>query len=384
MIQRSCRFSKTNSFFLFGARGTGKTTLLHSLFSKKDTLFIDLLNVSLFEELLFDPSRFEALINAGQNKNKRVVVDELQKLPRLLDVIHAEIQKKKRQFILTGSSSRRLKQRGTNLLAGRAWVYHLYPFSSFEMGRRFNLKSALERGSLPEAALAKNREDAREYLNAYAGTYLEKEIQQEQWVRKLQPFRKFLSIAAQMNGKIINKSKIARDTGVDDVTVANYFEILEDTLLGVTLPAFHFSVRKAQKQATKFYFIDPGITRALSKTLTVELIPQTSAFGEAFEHWFLLEVIKNASYKRKDWTYSYLQTKDGLEIDLIIQRPKDLVLIEIKSKDRVGKEDAQALEALGGDIDPKAERWLVSRDPLERRFGASRALHWRKALKELF
>ena len=134
-------------------------------------------------------------------------MDEVQKLPRLLDIIHAQIQKKKRQFILTGSSSRRLKQRGTNLLAGRAWVYHLYPFSSFEMGKRFNLKSALEWGSLPEAALAKNKEDAREYLNAYVGTYLEKEIQQEQWVRKLQPFRKFLSIAAQMNGKIINKSK---------------------------------------------------------------------------------------------------------------------------------------------------------------------------------
>ena len=384
MIQRSCQFSKTNSFFLFGPRGTGKTTLLHSLFSKKDTLFVDLLNVSLFEEFLFDLSRFEALINTKQNKNKRVVVDEVQKLPRLLDIIHAQIQKKKRQFILTGSSSRRLKQRGTNLLAGRAWVYHLYPFSSFEMKKRFNLKSALEWGTLPEAALAKNKEDAREYLNAYVGTYLEKEIQQEQWVRKLQPFRRFLSIAAQMNGKIINKSKIARDTGVDDVTIANYFEILEDTLLGITLPAFHLSVRKAQKQASKFYFIDSGIKRALSKTLTVELLPQTSAFGEAFEHWFLLEVIRNASYKRKDWTYSYLQTKDGAEIDLIIQRPKDFVLIEIKSKNRVNKEDVKVLETLAKDIDPTAKKWLVSRDPLERHFGTSRALHWQKALQELF
>ena len=357
---------------------------MHNLFSKKDTLFIDLLNVSLFEEFLFDLSRFEALINTKQNRNKRVVVDEVQKLPRLLDIIHSQIQKKKRQFILTGSSSRRLKQGGTNLLAGRAWVYHLYPFSGFEMGKKFNLKSALEWGTLPEAALAKNKEDKKEYLNAYVGTYLEKEIQQEQWVRKLHPFRKFLFIAAQMNGKIINKSKIARDTGVDDVTIANYFEILEDTLLGITLPAFHLSVRKAQKQAPKFYFIDPGIQRALSKTLTVELLSQTSAFGEAFEHWFLLEVIKNASYKRKDWTYSYLQTKNGAEIDLIIQRPKDLLLIEIKSKDRVSKEDVKTLETLAKGIDPKAKRWLVSRDPLERRFGTSRALPWQKALKELF
>ena len=361
-----------------------KTTLLHSLFSKKDTLFIDLLDVALFEEFLFDPSRFKAFINTKKNRNKRVVVDEVQKLPSLLDLIHGEIQKTKRQFILTGSSSRRLKQKGTNLLAGRAWVYQLYPFSSFEMGKRFHLKSALEWGTLPEAILAKNKKSAKEYLNAYVGTYLEKEIQQEQWVRKLKPFRKFLSIATQMNGKIINKSKIARDTGVDDVTVANYFEILEDTLLGFTLPAFHFSVRKAQKQAPKFYFIDPGIKRALSKTLTVELLPQTSAFGEAFEHWFLLEIIKNASYKRKDWSYSYLQTKDGVEIDLIIQRPKDILLIEIKSKDRVSKEDVKALETLSKDIDPKAKKWLVSRDPLERRMGTCRALHWQTALKKLF
>ena len=384
MIQRSCRFSKTNSFFLFGARGTGKTTLLKSLFSKKDTLFIDLLNVSLFEELLLDINRFESLINTKENKNKRVVVDEVQKLPQLLDIIHSQIQKKKRQFILTGSSSRKLKQKGTNLLAGRAWIYNLYPFSSFEMGKKFNLKKALEWGSLPEAILAKDKMSAREYLNAYVGTYLEKEIQQEQWVKKLQPFRRFLSVAAQMNGKIINKSKIARDIGVDDVTVANYFEILEDTLLGVSLPAFHFSIRKAQKQASKFYFIDTGIKRALQKTLTVELLPQTSAYGDAFEHWFLMEVIKNASYKRKDWTYSYLRTKDNLEIDLIIQQPKTLLLIEIKSKDRVSIEDTKALSSLSKDIDPKAKKWLVSRDPLERNFNSVHALPWQKALKKLF
>ena len=129
---------------------------------------------------------------------------------------------------------------------------------------------------------------------------MEKEIQQEQWVRKLQPFRKFLSVAAQMNGKIINKSKIARDTGVDDVTIANYFEILEDTLVGYNITGFSFFCQKSPEAGLlNSYFIDPGIKRALSKTLTVELLPQTSAFGEAFEHWFLLEIIKNASYRRK-------------------------------------------------------------------------------------
>ena len=381
MIQRTLKLPKKQSFFLFGARGTGKTTLLQKTFSKKDSIFIDLLDVRIFEEFLEDPGRFEDLIKINK---KRIIVDEIQKLPKLLDTVHRYIQKEKRQFILTGSSSRRLKQKGVNLLAGRAWVYHLYPLTSKELGQKFNLKKALERGTLPEAFLSTSKSSAEEYLKAYTGTYLEKEIQQEQWVRKLQPFRKFLSIAAQMNGKIINKFKMAKDTGVDDVTIANYFEILEDTLLGKILPAFHHSVRKAQKQAPKFYFIDLGIQRALSKTLSLNLLPQTPAYGEAFENWFLMEIIKTADYKRLDWEYSYLRTKNNLEIDLIIRQPKKNLLIEVKSTNRIKPEDAKTLETLGQDVDPKASKWLISNDPLERKFGSTRALHWKTALTKLF
>ena len=384
MIQRACKLPKTNSFFLFGARGSGKTTLLQQLFSEKNSLFVDLLDIKLFDQIVLNPERFLALIDSPENKNKRVIVDEIQKVPRLLDVAHQQIQKRKRQFIFTGSSSRRLKQKGTNLLAGRAWVYHLYPFTRFELGNKFNLKQALEWGTLPSAILAKDKTSAKEYLKAYTGTYLEKEIQQEQWVRKLHPFRRFLFIAAQMNGKIINKSKIANDIGVDDVTVTRYFEILEDTLLGFMLPAFHKSIRKSQKQAPKFYFIDTGITRALSGTLTVKLLPQTTAFGEAFEHWIILEIIKNADYKRLDWDYSYLRTKDGVEIDLIIQSPQQMWLMKIKSKTLIKEEDAKALENIGKSFNSKTEKWLISNDPLERKFGTIRALHWKKALKELF
>ncbi|MEQ1664137.1 MAG: AAA family ATPase [Bdellovibrionales bacterium] len=385
MIQRTSKLSNSHSFFLFGPRGSGKTTLLSQQFSELDTIFVDLLDIGFLDELLLDSNRFVALIDSKENVGKRVVIDEIQKFPKLLDVVHSQIQKRKRQFILTGSSSRRLKQQGSNFLAGRAWVYNLYPFSTFELGQNFDLKKVLEWGSLPDAILSKDVLEAKEYLNAYVGTYLQKEIQQEQWVKNLAPFRKFLAVAAQMNGQIINKSKIAVDVGVDDVTVANYFEILEDTLLGFLLPAYHNSVRKAQKQAPKFYFIDPGIKRALDKTLTVSLLPQTTAWGDAFEHWIILELIKNVSYLRLDWSFSYLRTKEDVEIDLIIERPgQKKLLLEIKSKDRVTEADAKSLETLGVDLDSKAEKWILSNDRLEQKFGSTRALYWESGLRELF
>ena len=383
MIEREIKLSRSNSLFLFGARGTGKTTFLQKAFGN-NSLYIDLLDLSIFDDFLLDPSRFQALINTPENIDKIIIVDEIQKIPRLLDTVHQEIQKNRRQFILTGSSSRRLKQNGTNLLAGRAWVYHLYPFTSKELTDQFDLKRALERGGLPEAYLAKTPGDAKEYLTAYVSTYLQKEIQEEQWVRKLAPFRKFLAVAAQMNGKILNKSSIAKEIGIDDVTVANYFEILEDTLIGIILPSFHLSVRKAQREAPKFYFIDTGIKRALEKTLTVELLPQTSAYGAAFEHWIIIEFIKRSSYARLDWSFSYICTKDNVEIDLIIDRPgEQRVLIEIKSKTRVTKEDAKSLEGLGNDIDQEALKLLLSNDRLQQTFGTTKAMHWQEGINLL-
>jgi predicted AAA+ superfamily ATPase len=358
MIARTVKLSKTNSFFLFRPRSSGKATLLLQAFDAENSLLLDLLNPTIYDEFILEPARFEALINTSKNKNKRIIIDEIQRIPRLLDIVHSQIQKYKRQFIMTGSSSRRLKQAGVNLRAGRAWVYELFPFSTAELKNDFNLKKALEWGGLPEAYLAKDKLSAREFLNSYACTYLQKEIQQEQWVRNMEPFRKFFAVAAQMNGKIVNKTKLANEIGVNDNTIANYFEILDDTLLGFMLPAYHTSVRKAQKQAPKFYFIDTGIKRALDRTLSVELLPQTFAWGDAFEHWVILEFRKNISYHRLDWTLSFIRTKDDLEIDLIIERPGlKKLLIEIKSKDRVTEADGKSLRTLGEDLDPKADKW---------------------------
>ncbi|MBX9766981.1 MAG: AAA family ATPase [Bdellovibrionales bacterium] len=370
---------------MFGPRGCGKSTLLRELFLSNETVFVDLLDVKLMDELLIDSGRFERLIEAPDAIGKRVVIDEIQKFPKILDVVHQKIQKTKRQFVMTGSSSRKLKQAGTNLLAGRAWVYHLFPFSAVELGKEFDLKRALEVGTLPDSYLAQQKSDSKEFLSAYVATYLEREIQQEQWVKNIEPFRKFLAVAAQMNGKIVNRSKIARDIGVSDITISNYFEIVEETHLGIQLPAYHTSVRKAQKQAPKFFFIDTGIKRALDRTVSVELLPQTFAWGDAFEHWVILEIVKAASYARLDWQFSYLRTKDDLELDLVIDRPGlPPALIEIKSNPKVREEDAKTLELLGADIHKKADRYLFSMDPLEAKFGKTQAFHWQKGIQILF
>ncbi|NDG85000.1 MAG: DUF4143 domain-containing protein, partial [Proteobacteria bacterium] len=213
---------------------------------------------------------------------------------------------------------------------------------------------------------------------------LEKEIQQEQWIRKMEPFRRFLGVAAQMNGKIINREKISREVGVENSTIASYYEVLEDTLLGFELPAFHHSIRKAQRQAPKFYFFDTGVKRAVERTLKVPLLPQTAAFGEAFEHWLILELMKIAEYRDLGWKFHYLRTKDDVEIDLVVERPGEpLLLIEIKSKARVDSSDAKALRILGKDLDPRATRVILSQDPLEQSFEKVRAVHYRKFLQEI-
>jgi predicted AAA+ superfamily ATPase len=384
MIGRLLNPLKSKSYFIFGPRGVGKSTWLQSRYKNESVLVIDLLDPALYEEFLLDPGRFSQLLNHADNKKKTVVIDEVQRLPKLLDYAQQFIQKEKRIFILTGSSARKLKQKGVNLLAGRAAVYRLYPLASFELKEEFEITRALECGGLPDAYLAKSAEEMSEYLSAYVYLYLEKEIQQEQWVRKIEPFRKFLIIAAQMNGKIINRAKIARDVGVDDMTVESYYEILSDTLLGFELPAYHQSVRKAQRQAPKFYFIDTGIKRAIEKTLKVSLVSSTSAFGDAFEHWVILELIKINEYLRLDWKFYYLKTKDDLEIDLVIERPgQPLLLIEIKSKSKVEASDAKALLLLGEDLDPKAEMVLLSQDNLEQKFEKVRAVHWRNYIEGL-
>ena len=288
MIQRIPRLSTRNSFFLFGARGTGKSTLIEQKYHSKKTLWIDLLLYE--EEEKFSQNPDELLFILNKKKYQKVVIDEIQKVPKLLDVIQKIMREKSGiQFIMTGSSARKLKRGAGNLLAGRAFQYYLFPFSIFELDEKVDLNHILKFGTLPEVFQKKSQSDKKEFLKSYVQTYLKEEIVSEQIIRKLNPFRNFLRVAAQQSGQIINYSNISQDVGADDKTVKNYFSILEDTLLGFFLPHYHRSIRKQQRQSPKFYFFDTGVKRALDKQLESPLVKNTYSYGNAFEHRVLLE-----------------------------------------------------------------------------------------------
>lgn len=383
MFTRSIRLSDTSSFFLFGPRGTGKTHLLKDHFPSDRTLYLDLLDPETFQTLSLRPKSLQDRIGALPKTTKWIVIDEVQKLPSLLDVVHQQIEQGRLKFALTGSSARKLKHGGANLLAGRAFVNHLFPLTARELGHSFSLPSALHWGTLPRLFSLKKDENKQDYLRAYTHTYLQEEITQEQVVRRLDPFRRFLFIAAQMSGQIVNFAKIARGAGTTVPTVQSYFQILEDTMIGFLLDSFHESVRKRQRENPKFYFFDTGVLRALSQTLSVDLPPHTYAFGVAFEHFLVNEIQRLQSYGKKDYRFSYLRTKDGVEVDLIIERPgQKRALVEIKSTERLGPEDVRALKRLSPDI-PNSESFCLSLDPVAKVMEGVRCFPWQRGLEEL-
>ncbi len=383
MFNRQITFAKNHSFFLFGPRGTGKTRLLKEFFKGLPHLYVDLLDPDTHQELSLRPKALEERMEALGPKTRWVVVDEIQKVPALLDVVHRQIESRRVFFALTGSSARKLKTTGANLLAGRAFMNFLFPLTSRELGERFSLNECLRWGSLPKIFSLKNDGKKRDYLRAYTHTYLQEEITQEQVVRKLDPFRRFLAIAAQMSGQIVNFSKVARDAGTSIPTVQSYFQILEDTRIGFLLESFHESVRKRQRENPKFYFFDTGVQRALENTLTLDLLPRTFAYGVAFEHFIINEIVRLAAYAKNDYRFSYLCTKDGVEIDLVIERPGlKKALVEIKSSDLIRPEDLRSFRRLGTDI-PQSDLFCFSRDPHPKKIEGIRCLPWQTGLIEL-
>ena len=386
MYERINKLPINQHFFLFGARGVGKSTLLQHLFERQHCLWIDLLDLDEEARLSRDPMQLESMVLALPASYTHVVIDEIQKIPKLLDVVHRLIENpnNKKFFILTGSSARKLKRGGANLLAGRAFVYHLFPLSFLELGEQFQLNAILSWGSLPKIFQLENPLEKQKFLNAYAHTYLKEEIWAEQFIKKLDPFRHFLEVAAQNNGKIINHSNIARDVNVTDMTVKEYYQILEDTLIGFHLPAFKHSFRKRLGTKSKFYFFDIGVTRALARLLTIPVQNGTSYYGDLFEHFIIIECMKLADYYNLDYRFSYLQTHSGVEIDLIVDRPgKPYLFIEIKSEQNVAREKLNNLRDLSMEIG-LCEAVCFSQDKHAKRFDTVLVLPWQEGIKRYF
>ena len=384
MFPRLRRFSNKRSFFLFGPRGTGKSTLLKHLFSQNECFWLDLLDSSIEDRFFRNPNELYAIVKALPDEIKYVIVDEIQKVPKLLDEVHRLIEETGKIFILTGSSARRLKRDGANLLAGRAFVYHLHSFSCFELNDQFDLEEALHWGTLPRIFNLDDETEKNEFLRSYADTYLKEEIWNEQIVRKLQPFRRFLEVAAQCNGTIINYANIARDVGVDDKTIKEYFSILEDTMIGFFLEPFHNSFRKRLVGKPKFYFFDPGVVRSLSRRLSVPLIPKTAAYGEAFEHFILLEFIRLGSYFQADYRFSFIRTVSDVEVDLIVERPnKPLLCIEIKSTEVLDEISIRAFIKITREI-PNCEAIVLSQDRFMKTFDHVNCYPWKQGIEKYF
>jgi predicted AAA+ superfamily ATPase len=288
------------------------------------------------------------------------------------------------KFGLSGSSARKLKRGGANLLAGRALLNHLYPLTADELGKDFDLNATLNWGLLPSVVTQSDPIVRRELLETYVAVYLREEIREEQHLRNLDPFIRFLEVAAQTSGQIVNYSAIGRDCSVDSRAVARYFQILEETLLGFLLPPFDRSVRKQQGKSPKFYLFDIGVMRTLERTVTIPINPGSYGYGRLFEHFVMWEIIKCNEYSRRKYKLSYLVTKDGAEINLIVERPeKATILIEIKSGVNPKIEDARHAVRFREDFG-NAEVWVVSQIERERIEAGVRFLGWQEALRELF
>jgi predicted AAA+ superfamily ATPase len=384
MIPRLLQLPDDESLFLFGPRGVGKTTLLKHLPWFSNALYINLLKPSEEQRFARSPDELIAIVKALPDETQHIVIDEVQKLPKLLDVTHELIETTSKKFILTGSSARKLKHGGANLLAGRAFVYHLHPFSYLEVSPPGNLRNYLRWGMLPKISEYTADEKKQLYLEAYTNTYLKEEIWAEQFIRELDPFRKFLEVAAQSNGKIINFSNIARDVGVSDNTIQKYFSILEDTLLGFFLEAFQHSFRKRLSKTPKFYFFDTGVVRALTSQLSVPLMQSTSQYGEVFKHFIILQCKQLASYYHREYRFSYLKTKDDAEIDLIVERPGlPLLFIEIKSTDHVQSAHLTTFKKLALDFET-CEAICFSCDPYPKQIDGIKVLPWMQGIQTYF
>ncbi|HVS11966.1 MAG TPA: ATP-binding protein [Planctomycetota bacterium] len=356
------------SHFLLGPRQTGKSYLVQRTLPQAKVY--DLLDSSTYLALSQDPGRLAQEITAADSL---VVIDEVQRLPELLNEVHRLIESRGTRFLLTGSSARRLRGGGVNLLGGRARMRHLHPLTARELGSHFDLARAIQRGLLPSIYFS---DEPEADLEAYAGAYLQQEIVAEGATRNVQAFSRFLRVAALCNATLVNFTKVASDAQVARTTVYEYFEILKDTLILHEVPAWTRSSKRKPLVSSKYYFFDVGVVSALQGRLVA---PGTPEFGPAFETYVLHELLAWRDYVSGELVQHW-RSASGLEVDFILGGH---TAIEVKGSDRVGAHDLKPLRALAEET--KLARYLcVSLEPRRREVDGITILPWRRFLDELW
>ena len=359
MLERILKLeeAKDESLFLWGSRQTGKSTLLKMLFP--DAHVYDLLKSDVRMALQLHPSQLREeceLLDDGE----LIIIDEVQKVPALLDEVHCLIENKRQRFILSGSSARKLRRSGANLLGGRALRQTLFPLVSAEVPD-FDLNRALNHGMLPRHYLMEN---PTMRVQAYIGDYLQQEIVEEAIVRRLDAFTRFLQVAALSNSEIVNYTNIAQDCGVSSKTVKEYFSILEETMLGFFLPSYTKVVKRRVIQSPKFYYFDVAIPNHLLHRIPLQ--PGTDVYGHALEHLVIQELRAFMSYRQPLKSLTYWHTLDNkYEVDAVLGDAE--VAIEVKSSKNVGSHDTKGLKAFSEEY-PEAKLYLLSLEDRPRKF----------------
>jgi len=349
MYPRSLTVPVGQSFFLFGPRGVGKTAWLRERFP--DAPFFDLLDADTYTRLLAAPTRLSDEVPAGYHG--WVVVDEIQRLPDLLNEVHRLIEARRLRFALTGSSARKLRRRGVNLLAGRALTRFMHPLTAIELGGDFDLRRALRYGGLPFAC---TEPDPRDYLKSYVTTYLREEVQQEGFARNLAGFARFIEAASLSQGAILNVAAVARESAVHAKVAEDYFSILEDLLIAVRLPVFTKRAKRRIVAHPKFYFFDAGVFQTIRPRGPLDA-PEEIA-GPALETLVLQQLRALNDYRGLGYSFHYWGTAAGDEVDFVLYGERGLVAIEVKMTQRVRPDDLRGLRRFRDDY-PQARAFLL-------------------------
>lgn len=362
-----------HSIFLFGPRGTGKTLWIKT--HLKEILYFDLLNTTVFNDLLANPNRLETRIPKGFKQY--IVIDEVQKIPALLNEVHRLIESYHYRFILTGSSARSLRRQGVNLLAGRALNYTMHPLTCYELGSDFSVEFATKFGLLPSVYHAF---DPEHYLETYITTYLREEVLQEGLLRQLSQFARFLETASFSQGQVVNMSEVAREAAIDRKLVSSYFDILEDLLIGYWLPVFTKRAKRRLISHPKFYLFDAGVYRTIRPKGPLDSSEEIS--GAGLETLFLAHLRALNDYYRLGYKLFFWRTSNNIEVDFIAYGESGLFAFEIKRTRTVGRSDLSGLKAFSNDY-PMAKCYLFYGGDHEEYYDNIHALPFKAGLEKL-